>query len=91
MNITRIIAGAAVACGLAAGTAGLSAATASAAPIPGQPMAMTIPGGPNPAPPPAWAPPTPAPPTWGAGNPQVWDQGWQHWGVWMNGVFVPTF
>lgn len=32
-----------------------------------------------------------APPMWGADNPQVWDQGWQHWAVWMNGVFVLTF
>ncbi|MFS0896393.1 hypothetical protein [Mycolicibacterium litorale] len=34
----------------------------------------------------------PAPsPAWANGNPQVWDQGWQRWGVWLNGVFVPTF
>lgn len=96
MKITRIIASAAVAGGMAAGAAGLSAVTASAAPspapAPNQPMvAMTIPGGPNPGQPPASAPPAPAPPMWGAGNPQVWDDGWQHWGVWMNGVFVPTF
>ncbi|MGV0804729.1 hypothetical protein [Mycolicibacterium setense] len=52
---------------------------------------MTIPGGPNPGTPPAWAPPKPASPAWGAGNPQVWDEGWNHWGVWMNGVFVPTY
>jgi hypothetical protein len=31
------------------------------------------------------------PPAWAAGNQQVWDEGWQHWGVWMNNVFVPTY
>ncbi len=96
MKITQIIAGTAIAGGLAAGAAGLSAASAGAAPAwapaPNQPMvAMTIPGGPNPGPPPSWAPIAPPPPMWGAGNPQVWDEGWHHWGVWMNGVFVPTF
>ena len=46
---------------------------------------------PDPGSPPAWAPPQPVPPSWAAGNKQVWDDGWQHWGVWINGVFVPTY
>ncbi|BBX16310.1 hypothetical protein [Mycolicibacterium duvalii] len=49
------------------------------------------PAGPNTGTPPAWAPPKPVDPVWAAGNPQVWDEGWNHWGVWLNGVFVPTF
>jgi hypothetical protein len=28
---------------------------------------------------------------WAMGNAQVWDAGWNHWGVWVNGTFVPTF
>ncbi len=40
---------------------------------------------------PAWAPPKPVDPLWANGSQQVWDAGWQHWGVWMNGVFIPTF
>ncbi|WP_076197406.1 hypothetical protein [Mycobacterium sp. GA-1841] len=96
MKITKILATTAIAGGMAAGAVGLSAATAGAdpawAPAPNQPMLATAPPpGPNPGSPPAWAPPTPAQPAWAAGNPQVWDEGWHHWGVWMNGVFVPTF
>jgi hypothetical protein len=30
-------------------------------------------------------------PSWANGNQEVWDQGWQHWGVWINGVFVPRW
>jgi hypothetical protein len=40
---------------------------------------------------PAWAPPKPVDPTWAAGNKQVWDEGWNHWGVWVNNVFIPTY
>jgi hypothetical protein len=40
---------------------------------------------------PSWAPPKPVDPVWANGSQQVWDAGWQHWGVWMNGVFIPTF
>jgi hypothetical protein len=49
------------------------------------------PAGPQPAAAPAWAPPQPVPPAWANGNKQVWDAGWQHWGVWINGVFIPTY
>jgi hypothetical protein len=49
------------------------------------------PAGPDEGPPPAWAPPKPVDPVWANGNPQVWDKGWNHWGVWLNGVFVPTY
>jgi hypothetical protein len=29
--------------------------------------------------------------SWANGNQEVSDQGWQHWGVWINGVFVPQW
>ena len=49
------------------------------------------PAGPNVGTAPAGAPPKPVDPVWANGQPQVWDEGWQHWGVWLNGVFVPTY
>jgi hypothetical protein len=88
MRLKEIIAGAAVAGALAAGAIGAGIGTASAE----GPMPPPLPpAGPDAASPPAWAPSQPAPPVWAAGNKQVWDAGWQHWGVWMNGVFIPTF
>jgi hypothetical protein len=93
MKFTDIVAGVAVAGGLAAGALGFSAATAGAnpppPPAPGQPALP--PAGPDAGTPPAWAPPKPVDPAWAAGNKQVWDEGWNHWGVWINGVFVPTY
>ncbi|WP_197379264.1 hypothetical protein [Mycolicibacterium mengxianglii] len=38
-------------------------------------------GSPPPDPPAAASPSTP----------QAWDQGRQHWGVWINGIVVPTY
>ena len=87
MKLTQILASAAVFGGLAAGAMGI-AGTAVAQPAPPPPAP---PAGPHPGTPPAWAPPKPVDPTWAAGNPQVWDDGWNHWGVWLNGVFVPTY
>ncbi|HTY29437.1 MAG TPA: hypothetical protein VMD51_15020 [Mycobacterium sp.] len=93
MRLKEIVVGAAVAGGLAAGALGLTAATAGAnpPPVPGQPMPAAPPAGPNVGTAPAWAPPKPVDPSWANGNPQVWDEGWNHWGVWMNGVFIPTY
>lgn len=54
-------------------------------------MPAAPPAGPNVGTTPAWAPPKPVDPSWANGNPQVWDAGWNHWGVWINGVFVPTY
>ena len=94
MKLLDIVAGAAVVGGLAASALGLSAATAGAnppapPPAPGQPALP--PAGPDAGTPPAWAPPKPVDPSWANGNKQVWDEGWNHWGVWINGVFVPTY
>lgn len=91
MRFVHVLASAAVVGGMAAGALGLGAATASAEapPPPGQPALP--PAAPDPGSPPAWAPPQPVPPSWAAGNKQGWDDGWQHWGVWINGVFVPTY
>jgi hypothetical protein len=86
MKLVEVLASAAVFGGLAAGAMGLGA-TASASP----PPVPLPPAGPNPGSAPAWAPPQPAPPVWANGAPQAWDEGWQHWGVWLNGVFVPTY
>jgi len=96
MRLKEIIVGAAVAGGLAAGALGLTAATAGAnpppPPAPGMPMVPPAPpAGPEPGTAPAWAPPQPVQPLWAADNKQVWDAGWNHWGVWMNGVFIPTY
>lgn len=95
MKFIDIVAGGAVAAGLAAGALGLSAATAGAdpgwTPPPGPAQPALPPAGPDAGTPPAWAPPKPVDPTWAAGNKQVWDEGWNHWGVWINGVFVPTY
>jgi len=100
MRFTKALTHAIVCGGLAAVAVGLAPGSASAAPDqapapvagPAMPVPPPMPpAGPNPASPPAWAPPAPQPPVWSAGNRQVWDQGWQHWGVWINGVFVPTF
>ncbi len=61
-------------------------------PPPGAPAEYGAPpAGPNVGPPPPYAPPKPVDPSWAAGNPQVWDKGWNHWGVWINDVFVPTY
>lgn len=87
MRIKDVFAGAAVAATLFAGPA-VMAATASAEPVPPPPVP---PAGPTVASPPAWAPPKPVEPVWANGNPQVWDAGWNHWGVWVNGTFIPTF
>lgn len=63
--------------------------------VPGEPSVwlppVAAPPGASVGEPPEWAPPKPAEPSWAAGNPQVWDQTWGHWGVWMNGVFIPTY
>lgn len=95
MRLTHIVAGAAVAGGLAVSALGLSAATAGAdpgwMPPPGPVQPALPPAGPDAGTPPAWAPPKPVDPTWAAGNKQVWDEGWNHWGVWMNNVFIPTY
>ncbi|MGE0216877.1 hypothetical protein [Mycolicibacterium sp.] len=88
MKLTGLLASAAVVGGLTAGAIGLSA-TASAQP--GWQPPPVPPAGPNTGQAPAWAPPQPVPPLWAQGNPQVWDEGWQHWGVWLNGVFIPTY
>ncbi|BBY26932.1 hypothetical protein [Mycolicibacterium sediminis] len=58
---------------------------------PGPPPPAAPPAEPNVGQPPAWAPPKPVDPSWANGQPQVWDQGWNHWGVWQNGVFIPTY
>ena len=87
MKLIEVIAGAVVVGGLAAGAVGLGGA-ASADPAPPPPAP---PAGPSVGQPPAWAPPQPVAPTWANGNKQVWDSGWQHWGIWINGVFVPTY
>lgn len=89
MKLTGILASAAVVGGLTAGALGLGAATAAAQP--GWVPPPVPPAGPNTGQPPAGAPPQPVAPLWAQGQPQVWDQGWQHWGVWMNGVFIPTY
>jgi hypothetical protein len=94
MKLLDIVAGAAIAGGLAAGALGLSSATAGAnppppPPAPGQPALP--PAGPDAGSPPAWAPPKPVDPSWANGNKQVWDKGWNHWGVWINDVFIPTY
>jgi hypothetical protein len=87
MKLTQILASAAVFGGLTAGAMGI-AGTAAAQPAPPPPMP---PAGPHTSAPPAWAPPKPVDPSWANGQPQVWDTGWNHWGVWLNGVFVPTY
>jgi hypothetical protein len=94
MTLTRVFAGVLVAGGLAVGAAAVGATSASAAPLPAPTDDIVVPlppAGPNPGPPPAWAPPKPVDPLWANGQPVVWDQGWQHWGVWMNGAFIFTF
>ena len=87
MRMKKVAITTAVAGGLLAGAAGVGAGTANAV--------MPVPPGPPPGPtvtgPPSWAPPRPAQPVWSNGVPQVWDAGWNHWGVWMNGTFIPTF
>ncbi|BBX70015.1 hypothetical protein [Mycolicibacterium psychrotolerans] len=88
MKLTQILAGAAVFGGLTAGAMGIAG---TAAAQPGWTPPPVPPAGPSTGTPPASAPPKPVDPVWAAGNPQVWDQGWQHWGVWLNGVFVPTY
>ncbi|MCV7015271.1 hypothetical protein [Mycolicibacterium madagascariense] len=89
MMFRRIAAGAAIAAGV---MMGWGAVDAAAAPAPGQPGAPVLPpAGPDAGTPPAWAPPKPVDPVWANGQPQVWDEGWNHWGVWENGVFVPTY
>lgn len=89
MKLVRLFAIAAVSGGLAAGAAGVTAATAAAEP--GWQPPPAVPAGPNAGTPPAWAPPKPVDPLWANGQQQVWDEGWNHWGVWVNGAFVPTF
>lgn len=89
MKFSGYLASAAVAGGLAAGALGFGAAAANAQP--GWTPPPVPPAGPSAGSAPAWAPPQPVAPLWAQGQPQVWDQGWQHWGVWLNGVFVPTY
>lgn len=90
MKMKNVLAGAAVAGALFAGPA-VMAVTAGADPG-WQPAPVPVPpAGPTVASPPAWAPPKPAEPVWSNGAPQVWDAGWNHWGVWLNGTFIPTF
>ena len=89
MMIRKIAAGAAIVAGV---TVGWGAAEASAAPAPPPaPGPVLPPAGPDAGAPPAWAPPKPVDPLWANGQPQVWDEGWNHWGVWQNGVFIPTY
>ncbi|MEW5809991.1 MAG: hypothetical protein AB1925_11085 [Actinomycetota bacterium] len=88
MKLTHVLASAAVFGGLTAGALGVAG---SAVAQPGWTPPPAPPAGPNVGTAPASAPPKPVDPTWAAGNPQVWDEGWQHWGVWLNGVFVPTY
>jgi hypothetical protein len=79
---------------MAAGAIGLGAATVNATPAlpaPNQPAQPVPPSGPSTGSPPSWAPPKPVDPLWANGQQQVWDNGWNHWGIWMNGVFVPTY
>lgn len=80
MAVTTAVAGA-----LCAGAAGVGTGVAAAT------MAPMPPPGPTVTAPPSWAPPKPADPMWAMGNAQVWDAGWNHWGVWVNGTFIPTF
>ena len=88
MKLTHVLASAAVFGGLTAGSLGVAG---SAAAQPGWTPPPVPPAGPDAGTAPASAPPKPVDPAWAAGNPQVWDEGWQHWGVWLNGVFVPTY
>ncbi|MBV5243666.1 MULTISPECIES: hypothetical protein [Mycolicibacterium] len=88
MKLNQVLASAAVLGGLTAGAIGV-ASTASAQP--GWTPPPAPPAGPNVGQAPAGAPPKPVDPLWANGQPQVWDEGWQHWGVWLNGVFVPTY
>jgi hypothetical protein len=88
MKMTRVLASAAIAGGLLTGAMGMTSAVAGAQPMPPPPAP---PAGPHTGTPPAWAPPKPVDPLWANGQPQVWDEGWNHWGVWLNGVFVPTY
>ena len=86
MNVKKMIVGAAVAGGLFVGPfAMVGTAVAEPAPPP------LPPAGPSVGTAPDWAPPKPVDPAWAQGNSQVWDSGWNHWGVWINGTFVPTF
>jgi hypothetical protein len=39
--------------------------------------------------PPLWAPPAPPPPDWDNGAPVVWNAGFNGWGLWINGAFIP--
>lgn len=94
MKLTKILASAAAAGAIAAGAVGLSAVTASAArrqfPHPAsrhRPCRLLAESRPATGMGAAGSPP----PAWAMGNPQVWDDGWQHWGVWKNGVFIPTY
>ena len=88
MKLTQVLASAAVLGGLAAGAMGVAA---SASAQPGYVPPPVPPAGPNAGQPPAWAPPKPVDPIWANGSLQVWDEGWNHWGVWLNGVFIPTY
>ena len=88
MKLSQVLAGAAVFGGLAAGAMGV---VSTAAAQPGWVPPPVPPAGPNAGQAPAGAPPKPVQPLWANGQPQVWDQGWQHWGVWLNGVFIPTY
>jgi hypothetical protein len=89
VKLTNLAAGAAVAAGVLAGGLGVGAGVAAAEP--GWTPPPVPPAGPTPGHAPASAPPKPADPMWANGQPQVWDEGWQHWGVWLNGAFVPTY
>ena len=88
MKLSQVLASAAVFGGLTAGAMGVAS---TAAAQPGWVPPPVPPAGPNTGSAPASAPPKPVDPIWAAGQPQVWDEGWQHWGVWLNGVFVPTY
>ncbi|BBY77323.1 hypothetical protein MPRF_42220 [Mycolicibacterium parafortuitum] len=88
MKLSQVLASAAVFGGLTAGAMGVAS---TAAAQPGWTPPPAPPAGPNEGTPPAGAPPKPVDPSWANGQPQVWDEGWQHWGVWLNGVFVPTY
>lgn len=81
INWRKVVASAALTGALSAGAVGLGAGIAEAAPAP-----PPVPVAPAPAPP--GAPPAPAPPSYAPNAQVVWNQGQNHWGIWLNGVFI---
>ncbi|AFM17685.1 hypothetical protein Mycch_2925 [Mycolicibacterium chubuense NBB4] len=94
MRLVEMLAAVAIAGGCAAGAigfAGVAAAQPDSPYVPDYPTPAPAPPGADIGSPPDWAPAKPVDPSWAADNRQVWDQNFQHWGVWMNGVFIPTY